>query len=120
MSNFNDEFLEDLWITTEDCSEKLKRYTPYKCIDFPCCEDCVKAVKECLLDKDKSKSVDWNKVERGTLVKVSLFSNTTFLFKFAFYEDGLCWCVGHKSEMENLMVLNGYDPDLCSIVEEGE
>lgn len=120
LAMFNDKFLEDLWITAEDCNEKLERYTPYKCTDFPCCEGCVKAVKECLLDKDKSKPVDWSKVERGTLVKVSLFSNTTFLFKFAFYEDGLCWCVGHKSEIENLMVLNGYDPDLCSIVEEGE
>ena len=117
---FNDEFFEELWVTTKDCHKKLERYTSYKCADFLCCEDCAKVVKEYLLDKDKPKPVDWGKVERGTYVRVSLFNNATFLCKFAFYEDGLCWCVGHKSEIENFMILNGYDPDLCSIAEEGE
>lgn len=119
---FNDEFLEDLWITMKNCYEKLERYTPYKCEDFLCCEDCVKVVKECLLDKDKSKPiVDWSKVERGTYIKVSVLNHTTFRFKFIFYEDGLCWCLGYSGEnKKNRMVLNGYDPDLCSIAEEGE
>lgn len=120
MSNFNDKLFEELWITSEDCEEKLEQYTSYKCADFLYCEDCVKAVKECLLDKYKCKPVDWSKVERGTYVKVSSRNNATFLYKFVFYEDGLCWCVGYKSENENSMILNGYDPDLCSIVEEGE